>query len=184
MDTDTHLLPDMRTGDVVMGDFNARHAHWMDGEPASTRGRDLVSWSSSQGAEKRGPDGLTHDKGGKLDLIFIKSGADLTTMIYHNGLIEHSDHQCQSLSLSIPALPSANRTKPDYSKANPAMILDLVRRCPRPASPLDLDAIIAKTVRDLPQKRVAQTTTRLPDALLNLRRDLRRLYRKRRGSDD
>src|SRR5947209_5753624 len=105
-------------------------------------------------------------------------------MIYHNGLVEHSDHLCQSFSISIPALPSASHTRPDYHKVNPAMVLDLVRRHLYPLSPSDLDAIIADTIRDLPHKCSAQTTTCLLDSLLDLRRDLRRQYRKRRGSGD
>ena len=175
----------MADGEIRMGDYNAPHPEWTDdpGTHRSARGNLLVNWAIATDARERGPPGPTHDRGNKLDLVFTKDTPTMWTTIHHNGKIEHSDHDCQSISILLPAPPNAHESKPDYRKMDHQMMVDFFKRTARPATPQQLDDLLQQAIQKVPRKRSANQARLNPD-VLEARRAVRREGRKNPGSDN
>lgn len=136
-----YIFTPMKEGEVQIGDYNTAHSNFFDGDPDTIRGKQLVRWQKDQKADERGPDYPTHDKGRKLDLIFTKDNRKQVTKIMHNGRIEHSDHDCQSVMIPLRLLASTP-TKPqvNYQKVNHIKLRERIEtmKLPHPKNPEEL----------------------------------------------
>ena len=105
----------MKLGEIVMGDFNAHHPDWDENvKKPDNNGNKVYKWSIREGAREVSPPGPTHIRGYKIDLIFTKDRYPITTKIMHNGSVEHSDHDCQSIMIPLRIPNKPNTLKTDY----------------------------------------------------------------------
>ena len=174
----------MEIGEIRMGDFNAAHPAWMDGDTLTQKGDALHAWSIKEGATERGPREPTHDKGHKLDLIFTKDGTDpnMTTKIFNNGKIEHSDHRCQSVSIKTPYLTDEGETKANYRKMTIPGLIETIKamnlRTPQDAE--ELINQLEEICKTIPQTEI-KDRPRLPIDVLEKRRTLNKCLRRKRA---
>ena len=178
--TPPHVYDAMSDEEIRMGDYNAAHPRWKDDDTRTTSGGRLARWMDDEGAEERGPREATHIKGNKLDLIFTKDRNSSTT-IHHNGRVEHSDHQCQSISFKVTRQIRTDNYKTDYRKTNAKTIEEWIRskKYPEPKDPSELTRQLEDIRTNLPKKQV-RDRTRIPLIVLDKRRTLNRAMRSKK----
>ena len=172
----------MKIGEVVMGDFNAHHPDWDENvEKTNTNGTKVYEWSVREGAREVSPPGPTHIKGYKIDLIFTKDRYPTVTKIMHNGSVEHSDHDCQSIMIPLRIPTITQPTKTDYARVNTTELTEKIKgmNLPSPKTSEELITQIEIIRRSLPTKTY-RPTIRLAADVLEKRRNLRKAREERR----
>ena len=181
-DRNPNTFDPMEEGEIRMGDFNAAHPEWMEGNPITKRGEDLVRWTKGQeGVKEVGPREKTHELGNKLDLIFTLDTPHKYTHILHNGTIENSDHTCQSVKISVDYIEDTTRTKTDYRKTNLHGLTETIRNMSL-KEPHDADQLIdqLESIRQtLPVKNISDRP-RLAKEVIDSRRNLNRAIRSKK----
>lgn len=167
-------------GEVRMGDFNATHPTWHDGCRPNTEGRKLKKWMDTKGVRERGPNKATHDKGNKLDLIITKDNSEYTTVILRNGRIEHSDHRCQSIKITITSPdPKTEERRTNYRKMEIYQLTEDIKKMSlgKPENPNQLIEQLETIRKTLPTKTIRERPRKSAE-VLNSRRNLQRAIRK------
>ena len=175
----------MKIGDVVMGDFNAHHPEWDENvETMNNNGKTVYEWSVREGAIESSPPGPTHVRGYKIDLIFTKDQYPVVTKIMHNGSVENSDHDCQSIMIPL-RIPTTTQTfKTNYPRVNFNDLTEKIKtmRLSIPKTPRELIAQLNEIRDTLPKKNIIPTT-RLAKDVLEKRRDLRHAREQRHNPE-
>ena len=177
----------MKLGDIVMGDTNAHHPEWDENvEKMNTNGKAVYEWSIREGATESSPPGPTHIRGYKIDLVFTKDQYPIVTKIMHNGSVENSDHDCQSIMipLRIPITTTTQTLKTNYARVNTNDLTETIKtmKLPIPDTPGELIAQLDK-IKDTLPKRIIKPTTRLAKDVLEKRRDLRHARERRQDPE-
>ena len=175
----------MKEGEIRMGDFNAAHPDYLDTDPITARGIKLTRWQQTEECDERGPHYQTHVRGRKLDLIFSKDTRDQYTKVMHNGLIEHSDHTCQSIMIPLRVIDDDTHTKTDYQKIQVPELVERIKnlKLKDPQSPIELINQLEQIRKTLPTKTIRQNPTRLSQTVLEARRKLNRALRKNKANN-
>ena len=171
----------MKLGDIMMGDFNAHHPDWDENvDKANYNGNQVYEWSTREGAREISPPGPMHIKGYKIDLIFTKDQYPVVTKVMHNGSVEHSDHDCQSIMIPLRIPTRTPTLKTDYARVNASELTEKIKnmRLPHPKTTEELISQI-NVIRDTLPKKTCRTTTRQPTNVLEKRRALRKAREKR-----
>ena len=175
----------MKLGDIVMGDFNAHHPEWDENvEKMNTNGKVVYEWSIREGATESSPPGPTHIRGYKIDLVFTKDQYPVVTKIMHNGSVENSDHDCQSIMIPLRIPTTTTAFKTNYARVDTNDLTETIKtmKLPIPKTPGELIAQLNKIRDTLPKKNI-KPTTRLAKDVLEKRRNLRRAREQRQDPE-
>lgn len=194
-DADSSIHPsllrpiDLKT--VLLGDYNAKDTAWFDTRPTDdsgrlARGAALRAWSRRAHTCERGPRLPTRHRAGeipsKLDLIWTRRDSPHFS-IGDYAPLAHSDHSslhCRFRLIKPPA--RFLRPRPDYRRMDADLISSQLRTRTPPQNPLDLDNLIKFCLEFIPLI-TRHPAWKLPSGLLEQRRLVRHLLKKRWGSD-
>ena len=173
----------MKLGDIMMGDFNAHHPEWDENVTNANidiNGKKVYEWSQREDTREISPPGPTHTRGYKIDLVFTKDQYPVVTKVMHNGSVEHSDHDCQSIMIPLRIPNHAPPLKTNYAKVKTEELIDKIKemKLPHPRNPEELISQIDR-IRDTLPKKAYRTINRLATSVLEKRRELRKARQKR-----
>ena len=178
-----HTYDDMEEGEIRMGDYNATHPRWMEGNPITERGKKLLDWIMNQtDTEEVGPREPTHTGGNKLDLIFTRDTEHHMTHVLNNGNIKNSDHKCQSIKIQVKYTETDGQRKTNYRKVDTHSLTEKIKTMSlkTPTNPEEL-------IDQLEQIRATLLTMEISDRprlakeVLDNRRTLNRATRSKRA---
>ena len=183
-------LPPTQTDTMIwMGDFNARHATWYDAgrkgrSSTDKKGRELLRWATRKGMREIGRKEHTRKQGtelpSKIDLIFTNAKAET----YPPQEIANSDHSAITAKIEEWAGKegTVNR-KADYRKCDWERIKEKMGKAKRPTTGKEFQKIMDDAISNLPRKR-GDGQNRLPIDLLQLRRETRKMARKKEKHEE
>ena len=182
-------LPDVRGKKMIwMGDFNARHEIWYDGggkgrSSTDKKGRELLSWTKIRGMTEIGKKEHTRKQGlelpSKIDLIFTNAQA----IAYPPQEIVNSDHCAISAKITKKITRETNKGKANYKRCDWDTVLERMKKEEKPTTAEEFQKLMDKEIERIPRRR-GDGQNRLPADLLALRRQTRKLTRKREKHEE
>ena len=182
-------LPDIRGKKMIWrGDFNVRHEIWYDGggrgrSSTDKKGRELLRWTKIRGMTEIGRKEHTRKQGlelpSKIDLIFTNAQATA----YPPQEIANSDHCAISAKITEETTRKTTKEKANCRQCDWDTVLERMKKEGKPTTAEEFQEMMDKEIRRIPRRR-GDGQNRLPADLLALRRQTRKLVRRKEKHEE